>query len=247
MGAAISTQVSKQILTNSYAIANTVVQNCVSGIQQDVTLIAKDNCKQNLGTVNINAGNTINVQCVQNTTVQNSLKAQIQAQVTQQANAAAQSLGGPSLSFAKSLTETSEDIATSITNLFTQNCVANIDQSYTIQCQDSAQQTIQTLNIETGNSVYSTCVNDSTIQNRLQTAMESTIKQTTSAQEADTLAVVIIIVLIFLAIGAIFFIQTLNGPMGWLIVIIVVIVIIGLLVYAAFAFADGLYPFSKPA
>jgi hypothetical protein len=244
MGAAISNQVANQVIQTSYKISNAVIQNCSTVSNNNFTLGLTGGCQFNGDTFDVTQQNTINTSCVQNSTVKNTMQSQITAQITSQVNAAAQSLGGPSVTLANNIQNFAQQTSEQITNRFTQSCVNNSTNNATINCANSSLNHTA-FKFTQGNSSYDACANDADIQNQFVASLSTLIQNNTSATEADTLTGVIIIIFVFLAIGAIFFIRTLNGPMGWLIVGIVALVIIGLLVYAAFAYVDGLYPFKK--
>jgi len=247
MGAAISNNVASQIISQSYKIATAAVTTCQSSSRNNFTIGATGSCTVEGNTIDFTQGNTISATCLQNLNVQNSIKSQINAQIIAQSNAAAQSLGGPSLSYAQAVQDVAEDASTTISNAFTVNCISGNTNTANITCGDNASISNNVINVNQTNSTYATCTNDAATITRLAQSLSSAIQSTTTATEADTLSGVIVILFVFLAIGAIFFLYTLNGPTGWIVVGIVALIIIALLVYAAFAFTDGLYPFKKTA
>lgn len=246
MGAAISNNVSKDIVNTSYSIATSYVQTCQSANKATFNIVANPNCKaQNLGQLDIVNKSSMNANCLQNSTTENTMQSMIQDQIVAQATAAAQSIGGPSLSFASSLQERAENIAQSIRTLYTQHCVTNNTSDVNITCGSGATQTFTGISIDNEISTYNTCTADNATKNQFISKLSNLIHNETNAKEADTLGGFVIVILIVLAIIAFFFVKTLNGPIGWVIVIIVIAVIIGLAVYAAFAFRNGWYPFKR--
>lgn len=244
MGASVAKQTSQQIINNSYTIANNAVQSCKQSTLNQFDATAGGTCKQTFGPINITNGTVIEANCVQNVTVKNSMKAQITAQIISQVNAAAQSFGGPSASIADSLNTFAQDTAETISSQFTQNCTGFTDNSSQFSCSGSASQTFQAINVTNTTNGYFACANDATIQNGLVSKLTDKISTTTSAKEADSLTTVVVVVLIFLGIFAFIWVRTLNGPIGWVVVILVVALIIGLIVYAIYAYANKLYPFN---
>lgn len=246
MGAAISNNVASQIVSTSLNIANTYAQTCTGTGSQVFGLNVSQGCKTQTGDINITNTQVLNVKCMQNTTTINSMKADIKAQITQQAIAAAQSIGGPSVTFAQDITNFANEASETITNLYTQTCTGGGTQSAEITCTDpNSQLTVGAINVSNTQNVYVDCTNDSKTINELKSTLASTIYNQTSAKEADSLAAFAIIGLIFLAIIGIGFLYTANGPVGWLIIGIIAIVVVVMIVYAALAFTKKLYPFNQ--
>lgn len=245
MGTAISHQVSNQIINNSYSIATNAIQKCKASASSQFKAEAGGNCHQNITTVNLTNGTEIEASCVQNVTTNASMQAQITAQVISQVNAAAASLGGPSVSIADSLNDFAQYTAETISNQFTSVCTGLSQNTASFGCGDSATQNIGTINVDNTTSEYLSCANSATVSDNLKNILSDKISSTTAAKETDTLTTIVVIVLIFLGIFGFIFVRTLNGPIGWVVVIIVVALIIGLIVYAIFAFSRGLYPFNS--
>lgn len=245
MGAAISNQVANQVINSSYSIANSYIDKCKSTTLNDFTLEAEKGCvKQSTGPIDLTNNTSINVSCVQNSSTRSSMQTQISTQILDQATAAAQSIGGPSLSFADQIQNFSQNASTSIMNNYTQDCLSSVDNNVTIKCASGATQTIGAIDVSSNTNEFTSCIAKNRTDSDLVGTLSTIIQNSTNASEADTFGVVIVVILIFLAIGAIFFIYTLNGPTGWLIVIIVLSVVIGLSIYSAFAFNSGLFPFN---
>lgn len=246
MGAAISNNVSSQIVNTSYGIANTYVTDCSSAAKSTYEILASKGCNQTLKNVDLKSGTTINVDCIQNNTTKNSMQSMIQDQVVAQATAAAQSIGGPSLSFANSIQDIAQNIAQNIKNDYTQRCVQNNTTKITIDCTDpSTNQSIDGLTIDNSIADYATCTSNNTTVNLFQSKLSTLIRTQTNASEVNTFGSFVAIFVIIIAIVGFFFVKTLSGPMGWVIVIIVAAIVLGLIIYAGFAFENSLYPFTK--
>ena len=246
MGAAISKNVAKQIIDTSTSIANSYVQNCSGTGSQVFGLDVSSGCTANIGSINISNQQVINVKCVQNTTTQNSMKADIQAQITQQALAAAQSIGGPSLSYAENISNFSAKAASDITNVYTQTCMAQASQTQGIVCGGTGSSlTVGAINISGQQTQYTDCTANNSTINDLTTELASIINSQTSAKEADTLGTFVVVGLIILGILGLGFIYAANGPIGWAIIAVIAVIIVVLIVYATLAFTKKLYPFNQ--
>lgn len=245
MGAAISNNVAKQITTSSTSIATSYTSKCTTTGHQLFDLKILSGCQANGNTVNITNEQVLGVACIQNATTQASMTSDIQAQIAQQALAAAQSIGGPSLSIASSISEEATRSAQEIVTLYTQTCVANENQETKVTCSDGSQFNGNVINISNDQSTYNSCVSNASTIADIQNRIAGLINQQTSAQEANTLVSIVVIGLIVLAFFGIFFVYSINGPIGWLIVGILFLLIIALIVYAIFAFMDKLYPFNQ--
>lgn len=245
MGAAISNNVANQIIQNSNAIANKYIQSCSSQANSSFNLDILRGCKSNIGTVDISTSQVIDVTCAQNTTTRDSMRSDIKAQIIQQATAAVQSLGGPALAVASNLTDVATTAASTITDSYTQSCLGTATASNNILCSDpDSGLNIGLLKVEDTQTARNTCVATNITTNGLVASLSTVISTTTNASEADTLIIFVIIGLVVLAFVGIFFLYTLNGPIGWVIVGIFVLIVIGIVIYATLAFTDKLYPFN---
>lgn len=246
MGAAISSNVSNQIIDTSIGIGNTYAQNCTSKGTQKFNLSIANGCKSNIGQININDQQYVDISCIQNTTTKNSMQADIQSQILQQITAAAQSIGLPSLTLASDVENFAQKTALDISNLYTQSCVQTLNQSQQITCTDPGSElTVGLINIQDAQNSYSNCVANNTTINDAKLTLKNFFDTQTNAKEADTAATFVIIGLIVLTFVGIFFLYTLNGPLGWVVVGIFLLIVIAIIVYATVAFTDKLYPFNQ--
>ena len=138
MGAAISNNVASQIIQQSYNIATTAVTTCQSTSANNFTIGATGGCTVAGNTIDFTQGNIISATCLQNLNVQNSIESQINAQIIAMSNAAAQSLGGPSLSYAQSVQKVAESASSKISQKFTVGCITGNTNTATITCADGA-------------------------------------------------------------------------------------------------------------
>lgn len=246
MGAAIARNVAKQIISTSNNIATTYVQNCTGSGSQTFGVDISSGCQSKIGDINITNQQVINVKCVSNDTTISSMKADIQAQITQQATAAAQSIGGPSVSFSDSIATFSVEAANTITTLYTQTCIGQANESAGITCSGTGStSSIGAINVTNTQNVYTDCVSTNNTNNSLTDALTTIIYNQTNAKEANTLGGFVGIGLIFLGVLGIGFVYTTNGPMGWIIVAAIAVIIVAVIVYAAVAFSQKLYPFNQ--
>ena len=246
MGAAISNSVASQITTNSLTIANKYVANCTSTGSQLFELNVLNGCVANNNTVNISDVQVLNVACIQNATTQASMLSDIQAQIAQQTLAAAQSIGGPSLTIANTISDQATNAANSIVSAYTQKCVTDENQVTTITCTGQGSQfSGNVINVNNTQNAYNACVANQSSIDTITSGIANTINTQTSAKEANTLGGFVAIALIVLVIFAIFFIYTIGGSFGWIIVVIIVLICISFIVYAVYAFTDRLYPFNR--
>jgi len=248
MGAAVSSNVTKQIIETSYGIANNYVNDCKTTTSATYNFLASNGCTQNLQNINLQNGSTINVSCLQNNSTQNSMKNMIRDQIVAQATAAAQSIGGPSLSFSSNVQDIAQKISEQISTDYTQKCTAGNNTTVNIVCSDpSTNQTINGLTINNTENTFNNCTSNNTTVNQQSGRLSDLIRTQTNASEVNTLGSFVAIFLIIIAIIGFFFVKTLNGPIGWIVVIIVAAIVIGLIIYAIFAFERGLYPFTRNA
>ncbi len=244
MGAAISTNISNQIINSSTQIADTYVQTCTSTFSDTFNLSAS-NCTQNIGTINLDQTQTVNVACLQNDTTQASMQADIKAQILQQTIAAAQSIGLPSLTSAQSYEDFAQTTSQQISQAYTQSCVNQLSAAQNITCQAGANQTIKVINIESGQSAYTNCTQNDGSVNQAKQTLSAKLFQDTSAKEADTAVTFVIVGLIILTFVGIFFLYSLDGPIGWVVVGIFLLIVLAVIVYATVAFSDKLFPFNQ--
>lgn len=246
MGAAIAKNVSKQIINNSTTIANTYIQKCTGTGDQLFGLTISNGCVANIGKIDIANTQVLNVICVQNSTTTSSMKSEIAAQIAQQALAAAQSIGGPSASFAESIAIFAANASETITNLYTQTCLGNANQNQNIKCTDpSSQLTVGAIDISNQQTEFTNCTANSTTINTLVNGLSDIISQQTNASEANSFTGFIVIFLVVLGIIGFSFIYTLNGHVGWIIIAIIAIIVVVIIVYATLAFSQKLYPFNQ--
>jgi hypothetical protein len=246
MGAAISNNVAKQIISSSQSIATSYTQTCSGSGSQVFGLDTSNGCVTQTGDINITNTQVINVACMTNDTTKSSMRADIQAQILQQSLAAAQSIGGPSLSFARLVTDFAEDASQQITTLYTETCIGTANQSVGIACTDpNSKLTVGAINVSNTQNVYVNCVTNNSTINNLTSRLAGIIKTETSAQEADSLVAFAVVGLVFLAIIGIGFLYTANGPIGWIIIAIIAVIVVVMITYAALAFSKKLYPFNQ--
>lgn len=246
MGGAFSKNVAKQIIQSSNNIATKYIQNCSGTGSQTFGVDISKGCTSSIGTIDITNEQVINVTCAQNSTTISSMKSDIQAQIVQQATAAAQSIGGPEGTFSESIATFSATAANTITTLYTQTCIGKANQSQAITCSGSGtQSTIGAINISDTQNVYSNCVAINNTNNELITTLTNIIREKTNAKEINTLGGFVGIILIFLGALGIGFIYTVNGPLGWIIVAVIAVIIVAIIIYAAVAFTQKLYPFNQ--
>jgi hypothetical protein len=245
MGAAISNSVASQITTNSLTIANKYVSNCTSTGSQLFDLNVLNGCVANNNTVNISDVQVLNVACIQNATTKASMTSDIQAQIAQQTLAAAQSIGGPSLTIANTISNQATNAANSIVSAYTQKCVTDENQVTTITCSGQGSQfSGNVINVNNTQNAYNSCVANQSSSDTITSGIANAIKTQTSAKEANTLGGFVAIALIVLVIFGIFFIYSVQS-FGWIIVIIIVLICISFIIYAVYAFTDKLYPFNQ--
>jgi len=245
MGASIATQTAKQIINNSIAIGTNASQTCQSTTVNNFNVTATDKCVQDLSGLSEDNKISIDTRCIQNTTVQNNLQAQLQTQIMNDSLAAAQSLGGPSLNVSTQIQQFAQKTSIDIKNLFTQSCVTAHSSDVTIACSGNAQQTIKGINVSNQISDYQNCTTNNSVITQAVVTLSNILQNTNAAKESDTLIDIVIIIVVIIGIFGVFFVQSLNGPIGWVVVIIIAAVIIGLIIYAIYAFEAGLYPFNS--
>jgi len=246
MGGAVAKNISKQIINNSLSIANTYVQNCTGTGDQLFGLTISNGCVANVGTINIENTQVVNVKCVQNTTTKSSMQSDIQAQIAQQALAAAQSIGGPSVSFAESIANFAQSTSETIKNKYTEECLDTANQSQKITCTDpNSKLTVGAIDIKNEQSAYNTCTANNTTIDAIVDSLATIISQQTNASEVNSFSGFVIIILGVLGIVAYGFIKTLNGPIGWIVIAIVAIIVISIIIYATLALTEKLYPFNQ--
>ena len=246
MGAAIARNVAKQIISTSNSIATTYIQNCTGSGSQTFGVNISSGCQSKIGDINITNEQVINVKCASNDTTISSMKSDIQAQIAQQATAAAQSIGGPSLSFSDAISKFSVKAANAITTLYTQTCIGNANESEGITCSGTGStSSIGAINVTNTQNVYTDCVSTNNTNNSLVDSLTTIMYLQTNAQEANTLGGFVGIALIFLGILGIGFVYTANGPIGWIIIAVIAVIIVAVIVYATVAFTQKLYPFNQ--
>jgi len=246
MGTAISTNVANQITQNSLTIANKYVANCTSTGDQLFDLQILNGCVANNNTINIANTQVLNTSCIQNATTKASMSSDIQAQIAQQALAAAQSIGGPSIQIATAISNQATSSANSIVAAYTQSCVSSESQTTKIICSDPGSSFSGNLiNINNTQSSYNSCVANQSSIDKIKTDIANLIKSSTSAKEVDTFGGILGAIVLGLVIFGIAFIYFTESSFGWIIVIIIALVCIGLIIYAVFAFTDKLYPFNR--
>lgn len=246
MGAAVSNQVAKQIIASSQSIANQYIQGCTGTGNQTFGVDISKGCVANIGTIDVTNNQIVSITCAQNNTTTSSMKADIQAQINQQALAAAQSIGWPSASIASSIAQTSEGIAQTITSIYTQTCLGAANQTNNIKCTDPGSKlTIGVIDVNNTQAIYANCIQENITTSGVTDQMAQIIGQQTDAQESDTLATVVILFLVIGGIFLLFFVNMGGGTIGWILILIFVLIIVALIVYAIFAFSRKLYPFNK--
>lgn len=244
MGAntSVSENAAKQLVENAQDVAQQFVTKCTTTSDQRNSINLGD-CTIENSTVKITTQNTLDTACIQNVTTQNNMKSNIQTQLAQNAQAVAQNFGiGINTSVSKNLSTSINNVAQTITQLYTTECINAIKTDNTVICDNGIIRNSSIL-IDNTNDSYNSCTNNINSTNIMIGEIVNALEQSSTAEEANAFTAFIIIFFIFIGIFAIFFCYSLNGPIGWVIVIVVLILVITSVAYSAFAYSRGNYPY----
>lgn len=241
MGASISTNAAKKIVSEATRIADTYAQSCQGSVTTQ-TGITATGCVINAEEIDVTGQLELSVTCIQSNTTKESMQAAIKSSIQQQASAVTQSLGLPRLGVSSNLSQEADSIATEITNIYTQQCVASASSSVGITCTNS-EITAKYIKISSGTTVYDQCTQQNITQSDVQSRIENLIGQTSAATEENSLNATVVVILLVLGVIAIFFVNSVSGVATWVIVFLIFLLVIGIIVYAFFAQENGWYPF----
>lgn len=245
MGASIAKNVTQNASSGVNNIANSYVTSCTTTVANNQNITASGNCKVDFGTIDVKNTAALSTKCMQSNTTITSMRNQIKNKILSNVTSQTQNLGLPSLSVATNISEAATNLANVVTNTYTQTCINSISSNQSFSCTDNAEVTVNYLNMDNGVQAFQECVQNNISIIDAQNNLESAISQTTAATEENAFAGFFGIFMIIIGIIAIFFINSLNGPIGWLIVAIIICIAIGSLVYGYLASKNGLYPYPK--
>jgi len=221
----------------SVSILNSSIQTCETSLSQNESIIVKDCPNIDIENVNFNESGTVNVSCAQTNSVTQNVKNQVDAQMTQMAEAIKQALSfNPGSAEANNIDRLSVQLSTSVVNTFSQSCIPSVSNNETISASCTGADgtaTIKFVNFNEYDSATSTCVQNNNSVQTIANSIKAIIDQSATAKEAPLFSlglVIIIIVAIFL------FVFLVGADAKGIIIILVfvlVIVVVGYFVLAA--------------
>ena len=244
MGVSVSTNSAEQVNAVANDVAVTFSNTCKSSISQQTGLNLVD-CNLTIQDgIDLNQVANVSVTCLQNSSFQSTMTDAISDAVSQKANSITQSLGGLSVSDANTVSSLSNLLAQSVVQKYTQTCVNGISSDNIINCKGS---NITAGYIKTQNTVndYNTCTQQDHGEAAIVSRMQDIINQTATATEENSFNALIGAGLLVIAVIAIFFVNSVSGNIGWIVVFIFFLLVIALVLYAFFAQRNGWYPFPQ--
>ena len=243
MGVSIAKNSVMSMISSSNDVFQNFASNCSSKAGTDITDQNK-NCKVKIGQININLDTTVNQQCFTSAVSMTSLTQQMNLQFKQAAQAITQNFGFFAASDAESFINTSVDLSNKIVQNFTQSCLSNAVNTLGFICNESDIE-ISGINITSYVSTYQKCTSDYVAQSDITTTLVQKLQSTTLASEANAFGSFIIVFAFILIVIVYFALQTLSGPIGWLIVFLVIGSVLSGVLYSYFAPQNKYYPYQK--
>lgn len=225
-------------------VTTQATQNCRTTVDQNqiVRIIAGDGSTVNVDLTGKQVVN-VDIDCISNSSTQNSIDESITQAVTQMAQAVTQDLSADVGSSQTTLNVTNDlvQLGTTVSTEYTQNCVAEIsqDQQFTAILGNNSKLNV-TIDWEQTAADVAKCIQNTSTTNDLQVALEQTISQSAIAMVEDNLTLVALIVGVVIVTGGAVSYQGVKSLLDWRVLTVIFIFITGLLI---FAFLNGIWPF----
>lgn len=191
------------------AITNSI-QNCASGVSQNqvLSVIGNNNQNVNLGDLDWTQAATIDAQCLQSSSVQNTLSTNLQNQL-QQFSTSQSTIAALSQTQSANVNNLTNQLANEVVNQFNKNCSnpASLTQLFQIEYNNGGSVNTGTLNWNQTTQNIVNCVQNDQVYTNLSNQIANAVGQSSSAKTQSLL-------------GSIF------GSIGNIIIILVVIVVI---------------------
>lgn len=245
MGVSVSTNTSKQLTQSAIDVANTYKGACTGSIAAQTGITTNGQCQGIVAKdIDIESVSSLSVACMQSSTTSTSMKSAITSKVTQQALAAAQSLGLPSASVATSIQNAVTQLAEQVTTAYTSTCTAQVAAATGITC-SAGTITADYIKITGTATNYNSCVQDQTSTVVAEQQFKQIFDLSSTAQEENSLNASVAVILIVLGAVAIFFVNSSSSIVGWIVVLIIFLIVVGIIFYAFLAQMNGWYPFVR--
>lgn len=203
MGAAVSSNVSSQLISASTDIITTAYQNCQVDANQFQQIVTIDCDNVQILDNTFKQFYAVRADCVQNTSSDANIQNNIQQQASQLAQAVTQQFG-LGTAVASDMGKNTIELVNNIQSSFTENCATKIASGQTIKCVGSN-------NVEINGNVFDqsfegtrSCMQDTVSNNQADTAIKQIISQTAKAKEANFLSGIIGGIALILILGIIF-------------------------------------------
>ncbi len=203
MGLALSSNVSKQLISASTDVVTTAYQNCQvdSSQVQNIAVIDCSNV-QILDNV-FKQSYAVRADCVQQTQTDANIQSSINQQASQLATALTQQFGLGSAA-ASNMSNNTIQLMTAVQNSYTQQCATKISSGQSIKCVGSN-------NVEINGNIFDqtfegtrSCMQQAVSNTQADIAIKQIISQTAKAKEANFLSGIIGGIALLLILGIIF-------------------------------------------
>ena len=224
MGQAVSTNVTKEIVNETFTITNNFVAKATTHAKQGNHLIVKNCHHAAFCKLDLKNWAHVDLSALTNATNVAQMKAEVQQAVQQYAQAITQWLSLSSED-ANNFATAAVNMALNITSNFITNCSVKFQQENSIECENSSGIIVSDVNFQNTLESVNQCALKGINKSAEYSKIQQSIKQSAKAKQASLFGGLGLIIAIIVAGAFLFLIHTVGNPI-WLIVILVIAAII---------------------
>lgn len=190
----------KQLDAITSSVLNTATNDCAKGFLTSAQVLeASGKCTIKIKDLSLTQLRRVSTECVQNVATSTQIKNDLESKLVQAANAQLATLSAFSTAEAESFIELHRNLATQVTNAFTQTCGVPSQQTQAIICRDEASIEGDIWNWTQREEIVSTCVQNVKAVVDVKDAIKDAIDQKSTAGKDKGKGVLVI----FIVLGAI--------------------------------------------
>jgi len=247
MGISSSTNTVNSMIKNANDVITNYENICKSSNSQVNTVFNVSNgCNLDNDHINLSNYQAISQSCIQNNTIQVSMKSDIEQAMRQAATSVTQQFSFPSVSDANNFIKQSIDLGNQIFTNYINSCInIGLNSNLSFNCQGG---TIKNTVIEINSyqSLTQQCIANNIDTIGLATKLISRLDQSASATQENTFGYFMLIFVLFIGIIAWAGISVADNPLvQWGIVFLVLISVVSSIIYTVTAKSRGAYPYTK--
>jgi len=221
----------------STSIMNTTLQKCETSLSQNEDIDVEGCDFTDIEHVNFDESGTVDIRCVQKSSDSQSIKNQIDTEMTQMAKAVKQAIdANPGSATAENVDRLSEQLGTTIRNTFSQSCLPTVSgsESINVKCPATKGGTaiIKWINFKELADSTTKCTQEATSVQVVSNAIKTIIDQTAVAKEAPLISLGVVVLII---VAIILFMVMGGGKAMSIITVLAVVLIVIIITYFVLA------------